>query len=715
MTIKTISRAELILHELNTEQQKAVCATEGPVLILAGAGSGKTKTLIHRIAYLIAAKNVKPQNILAVTFTNKAAENMKERMQKLLGKNFPPPVMGTFHSICSRLLRREIKNLGYKTNFTIYDETESLALIKRVLKELGYDTKQVSPTSVRYKISSAKNHLITPVSYESSADDALSEVAAKVYFQYQKSLQSLNALDFDDLIMKSVELWEKFPEILTKYQRLFQYILVDEYQDTNHSQYKFINFLAKKHKNICVVGDDYQSIYAFRDADLKNILEFEHDYPRAQVILLEQNYRSTQTILNAANEVIAKNKKQKKKTLWTKNKTGQKIIICEAANEEAEGIFILQQIFGFLDTKIVKQLINYSTNPLDSSVGEKIVYSDEYSQLDSDQTSILNRVMASKIFKKNNQEKEFRDKILKEKNKMDFSRFVILYRTNAQSRALEETCLKYNIPYRLIGGIRFYERKEIRDLIAYLRVIVNPSDWVSLERIFNVPGRGIGDRTWFKVEQFAHTRGFNIIEAAKHEVPDVQLGRMAGVAQFVEIIKTVRNKMTDKTPTEILDLLIKESGYKNYIQDGTPQGEARWENIQEFKNVTEKFKNYSGEKGIITLLEDVALINDQDEIDESENRITLMTVHAAKGLEFPVVFIAGMEEGLFPHANSLVDPEEMEEERRLCYVALTRAIEQVYCVFASQRMRYGKLQVNPPSRFLDDIPQHLIEWVNNPI
>lgn len=709
----SVSRGDLITRGLNTQQQEAVVATTGPVLILAGAGSGKTKTLVHRIAYLIVEEGVKPWNILAVTFTNKAAANMKERMQPLIaGVSEHMPLMGTFHSICSKLLRKEIGALGFETNFVIYDTGDQQTLVKKIMKDLGYDTKQISPTAVHWRLSSSKNILVGPEEFADSVSDALGEVAAKVYPRYQADLKKHNALDFDDLIMKTVELFKQYPDVLEKYHRLWSHILVDEYQDTNKAQYELVTMLAQKQKNICVVGDDAQSIYSWRQADIRNILEFEKDYPEAQTIFLEQNYRSTKTILNASNEVIAKNKNQKKKELWTENPHGEEIIIKEVENEEAEGRYIIEQIFGY-GTASGKDVANKKTT-------QEVTYEDDdYAQPDPEETaiqegeSILERVMRSRMFNQQGADDDLRSYVNQRKKGTDFSRYVVLYRTNAQSRAIEEAFLKFNIPYQLIGGMRFYERREIRDVLAYLRVLVNPSDWVSLERIANVPTRGMGARTWFTIEQFASTRGFDVIEAAKHAIPGVQNARLATFYQFAAMIGGLRTAMADLNPTELFDLLLKETGYKDYIireSETQDKGEARWENVQELKTVLQKFRHLRGQEGLQNFLEDITLVSDQDSVDDSDNAVKLMTVHAAKGLEFPVVFVVGMEEGLFPHSRSLINPTEMEEERRLCYVALTRAIEKIYLVFAAKRMRYGNLQVNPPSRFLDDIPADLCRW-----
>lgn len=712
-TTHTVSGGDIIIKGLNPRQEEAVRATQGPVLVLAGAGSGKTKTLIHRIAFLIAEEGIKPWNILAVTFTNKAAGNMKERMATLLGDIEHAPTMGTFHSICARLLRREIEALGYGTNFTIYDSADQQTLVKKIMKEQGYDTKQISPSGVHWRISGAKNTLLTPAQFEQQVDDAISEVAAIVYPRYQEELQRANALDFDDLIMKTVQLFEQHEPVLQKYQELWTHIMVDEYQDTNLSQYKLVSMLAEKNKNLCVVGDDAQSIYAWRQADIRNILNFEKDYPDAVVVPLEQNYRSTKTILNASNAVIARNKNQKKKELWTENVHGDKIIVSEVASEEKEGEFIVKEILSLNNIEV-------DGHRRSSSGGDEVSYEvDEDSQPDPDMPiqqgeSILDRIMGAQMFQADRAAEQLRSVVDAHRRNIDFSKYVVLYRTNAQSRAIEESCLKYNIPYQIVGGMRFYDRREIKDVVSYLRVVMNPNDWVSLERIANVPARGIGDKTWFKVEQFAQQRGWDFIAAAKHDIPDVQNARLKSVYQFSQLLGDIREQMEHMNPTEILDLMLKEIGYKEHLMSTSEtkdKGESRWENVQELKNVTEKFRSLRGEEGLQALLEEIALVADQDSIDESDNAVKLMTIHAAKGLEFPVVFVVGMEEGLFPHTRSLINPAEMEEERRLCYVALTRAEKRVYLTFASQRMRYGKTQVNPPSRFIDEIPGEHVEWV----
>lgn len=709
---QTVSRGEILLQDLNPQQREAARTVDGPVLILAGAGSGKTKTIVHRMAYMMIDHNINPWNILGVTFTNKAAQNMRERMSTLMKKagqnTTTAPLLGTFHSICVKLLRKEYEAAGLPTDFVIYNSDDQATLIKRLLKEGGYDTHKVTPSSVHWRISAAKNQLVTPEVFAQSVDDTLGEVAAEIYPKYQDQLQKHHAVDFDDLIMKVVHLFQTREDVLKKYQDLWTHIVVDEYQDTNQAQYMLVSLIAQKHHNICVVGDDYQSIYSWRQADIRNILEFERDYPEAKVVLLEQNYRSTQTILNAANAVIAKNKGQKKKILWTENVEGKKLVISEVSSEEAESEAVVKIIAG-----------------KDEAVNEKlsddgITYDTSDSQLDEEEAphqneSLLDRIMRSKMFAAHKDNEQLRAYIQNNKKTIDFSRFVVLYRTNAQSRSVEEAFLQYNIPYKLVGGLKFYERREIKDALAYLRSVCNFNDWVSLERIVNAPTRGLGKTTWSKIERFAIDHGFSVVEAASHVIPDVQDARLKSFYQFAEMMNQLRNEITEMSPTQAIDYIMHHSGYRAFILNESETkelGETRWENIQELRSVSEKFRELRGVAGLEALLEDVALVSDQDDVDESQNAVTLMTIHAAKGLEYPVVIVVGMEEGIFPHARSLMDPKEMEEERRLCYVAITRAMKQAYLLFASQRLRYGNTQVNPPSRFIDDIPKELLAWKN---
>ncbi len=713
-----------LLAALNKQQQEAVKATDGPVLILAGAGSGKTKTLVHRIAYLIAEKKIKPWNILAVTFTNKAAQEMKHRVTVLLGggrgtgtrgaqvtsaehaRPEPPnstlPIMGTFHSICVQILRREIELLGYKKTFTIYDSDEQLTLVKKIMKDQGYDTKTIAPQAIHSFISQAKNELVEPDDYASTAQGFILEIATKVYPVYQQELKASNAVDFDDLIMLTIKLFKQQPEVLEKYQLAFRYLLVDEYQDTNHAQYTLIKLLAGEKENVCVVGDDAQSIYGWRGANIRNILEFEKDYPSAQVIKLEQNYRSTKTILDASNQVITKNKKQKQKKLWTENKQGEPIRIKEVFDENEEGEFIIRSILQ-LDTPLGKGQAQKKRGG-----GEPEYVSEDGPAEEEADNSLLGRIMKSTNYQVEQGQDSLRQQIDSKKRLVPWEKFAVLYRTNAQSRALEEICLKFGVPYQLVGGIHFYERKEIKDMLAYVKVIFNPLDWVSLERIVNAPPRGIGDRSWFKLEQFCREYKLTWLEAAKRDIPGIKASTLEAYKRFALELEQVSADLPKLNPTEVLDTIISRTGYKPYVLDGTSGGESRWENIQELRTVTQKFKRLLGTQGLQAFLEDVSLIQDVDRLDEDAKALTLMTIHSAKGLEFPVIFCAGMEEGVFPHARSLMQPHELEEERRLCYVAITRAKEQVYLIHAMQRTRYGNTQLNTPSRFLHDIPDHLV-------
>jgi len=619
-----------ILGGLNSQQKKAVLATEGPVLILAGAGSGKTKALTHRLAYLIQEKKIHPQNILAVTFTNKAAEEMKKRIAALMTVNSQQsstvlPWMGTFHSICAKILRREIHNLGFRRSFIIYDSDESVSVIKNVMDELNIDKKQFNPKVIKNFISGAKNELMSPKEYAKYSKGYFGEIVVKVYEQYQKDLKSANALDFDDLLLKTVELFLKFPEILRSWQDLFRYILIDEYQDTNTVQYRLVNLLAEKYKNICVVGDDFQSIYGFRGANFKNILDFEKDYPEAVVIKMEQNYRSTKNILAAAQDVIEKNTLRSEKKLWTDNEEGMKTIAYEAKNEIDEIEFLKNEISAF-----------------------------------------------SRVNSLND--------------------FAVLYRTNAQSRIIEEIFLQNQIPYRLIGALRFYDRKEIKDILAYLKLIHNESDKVSLRRIINTPTRGIGKK--------AQTSTLQI----QNDNPKIK--------KFNEMIENFRKLSKKLKVDELIDEVVLTTNYKDYILDGTEEGEMRWENIEELKSVAQKSANSpNGETGLEEFLENVALVSDIDNYNKDAEVVTLMTLHNAKGLEFPIVFMIGMEEGLFPHANSFFEPQEIEEERRLCYVGMTRAQKRLYLTHARSRMIYGSSSANLPSRFLNEISEDLIDRI----
>lgn len=638
---------EEILAKLNEAQREAVETTEGPVLIIAGAGSGKTRALTHRIAYLIKVKKVAPRNILAVTFTNKAAGEMKERVVELLdGRKNLVPLMGTFHSICVRILRREIEKVGYKKTFNIFDSQDQLALMKKVMRELEINTDQFKPQAMLGAISDAKNKLVSAEGFAAAIGSYYEEMVSKIYLAYQKRLRDQDALDFDDIIMLMVNIFQKFPETLAQYQEMFRYIMVDEYQDTNQAQYTLVSMLAQKYQNICVVGDDWQGIYSWRGANIQNILDFEKDYPRAKIIKLEQNYRSTQNILDAAYGVISKNTNRKDKKIWTENKGGHLLTSFEAYNEREEAEFIISEIGTY--------------------------------KLEHD---------------------------------LPLSDFVILYRTNAQSRQIEEAMLRNSMPYRIIGGLKFYQRKEIKDMIAYLRLIQNYNDEISLERIINEPKRGIGEASLGKWIKFAKDNSSDLIAAGLRidETTKLNAAKIDGIRKFCELISRMHELVAKITVTDLIEKVFKESGYEKFLADGTDEGEMRFENVKELLTVAQKYDEYAGEEGMNLFLEEVALIADTDNIDQAKEAVHMMTLHSAKGLEFKVVFIAGLEEGILPHSRSVMSVHEMEEERRLMYVGITRAKEKVYLLFTAERNIFGSTQVNAPSRFLDDIPENLLE------
>lgn len=661
-----------LLEELNDQQRIAAETTTGPVLILAGAGSGKTKALTHRVAYLVAVKHVSPSSILAVTFTNKAAGEMRGRVLTLLSQNPENrnyfPFIGTFHSICLRLLRREAVEIGLASNFLIFDSGDSQSAIKRVMRNLAIDDKQLTPGLIHGLISSAKNELISPDAYAKLAQGKAQSAAAKVYPAYQSLLKEAGALDFDDLIYQTVEMFKTYPEILAKYQRQFEYIMVDEYQDTNHAQYQITKLLSQGHQNIAVVGDDWQSIYSWRGANFQNILDFEKDYPAATVIKLEQNYRSTKRILDAAHAVIAKNKVRSDKKLWTDRGDGVGIGVVNVYNEIQEA------------------------------------------------ETIIARIQELRITEK----RELYD-------------FAVLYRTNAQSRSLEEGFLRAGIPYKIVGGTRFYERKEIKDAIAYLRFIYQPDDSVSFGRIINLPPRGLGDVSLQKVDAWRRTqratvqpallaanpaepqaeRTMSLLEACRQSgrIPGLQTRAVNSLQAFALLVDGLRAEAMKLSVGSLLDLAIKRSGYLAYLDDNSIQSADRIENVKELLSVAETYNELTLEG----FLEEIALIADIDNYSQDSNAVTLMTLHAAKGLEFPVVFIPGAEEGIFPHSRALFDPDQMEEERRLCYVGMTRARERLYLLYANSRLLYGATNHNAPSRFLLEIPVELqddgSEWV----
>ncbi|MGM1021351.1 MAG: DNA helicase PcrA [Bacillota bacterium] len=641
------------IHEavarLNPPQRQAVEAIDGPLLIMAGAGSGKTRVLTHRIAYLIATRKTAPWGILAITFTNKAAREMQDRVSKLIGPQGRDVWVSTFHSMCVRILRRDIERIGFTSNFSILDSTDQLSVIRSCMKDLNIDTKKFEPKAVQSMMSTAKNELVTPEMYERKIGDYFEGIVAKVYTKYQQRLKNNNSLDFDDLIMATIQLFKEVPEVLDFYQKKFQYIHVDEYQDTNRAQYMLCKMLADKHHRICVVGDSDQSIYRWRGADISNILNFEEDYPEARTILLEQNYRSTSNILNAANEVIGQNTGRKPKKLWTDKEGGAKIKVYRADSEHDEGYFI-----------------------------------------------------ASEIHKNINVGKTY-------------SHHAILYRTNAQSRVVEEILIKSDIPYQIVGGIKFYDRKEIKDLLAYLRLLSNPDDDISLIRIINVPKRSIGDTTVGKLQAAAAERGVSIFRVLQ-VVDDLGFaGRTRNaLVEFYDMIEGLSRMVDYLSVTELTEKMLETSQYRLELQnENTLESRSRLENIDEFLSVTMEFEKGAEDKSLVSFLTDLALIADidsmNDDEDEQSDAVVLMTMHSAKGLEFPIVFIVGMEEGVFPHSRAFLDNEELEEERRLAYVGITRAEEQLFLTCAQMRTLFGRTTANPPSRFLEEIPEELKE------
>ncbi|WP_172613529.1 DNA helicase PcrA [Moorella sp. E306M] len=629
---------------LNKPQQEAVKHRGAPLLVLAGAGSGKTRVLTYRVASLI-QEGVAPENILAVTFTNKAAQEMKERLEGLVGNAARRLQVSTFHSACVRILRRDAHLLGYRSNFTIYDTDDQQALIREVLKELNLDEKKFPPRSVAHVISNAKNSLQTPEQYLGWSATVKEQQQGTIYRRYQERLKAANAMDFDDLIMQTVALWQNNPLILRYYQQRWQHILVDEYQDTNHAQYVLVRLLAGKGENLCVVGDPDQGIYGWRGADIGNILAFEEDFPNARVILLEENYRSTQPILKAANAVIQHNVGRKEKRLWTRRREGELLHLYSAADERDEGNYI-----------------------------------------------------AAEIYRRHSQESR------------PFSDFAVLYRTHAQSRALEEAFLQAGIPYEIVGGLKFYQRKEIKDILAYLRVIANPDDATSLLRIINVPRRGIGETSLARLEAFAASRALSLYRALQQleNIPGIPAKGRQALQEMITLLDNLRQQQENLTITAMVTAILRETGYQAELEaEKTPEAQARLENLKEFLTVTRNYDQGSEKPELADFLAQVALVAESDTYSGG-NAVVFMTMHTAKGLEFPVVFLAGLEEGVFPHFRSLEDPEEMEEERRLCYVGMTRAKEVLYLTHAWTRNLYGNTMSNPPSRFLAEIPPDLI-------
>lgn len=623
------------LEYLNDRQKEAVLYGDGPLLILAGAGSGKTSVLTKRVAYLIKERNVSPKNIVAITFTNKAAKEMKERIIKEVGKEGYDIQISTFHSFGLRIIKENYEKLGYEKNFTIIDSDDSLTVVKKILKDMGIDTTRFNPKFIKNQISSCKNEMVTPEKYKNLVNDELSDITYKVYKKYQDTLLRNNSLDFDDLLIKPIELFNKYKEVLENYQELFKYVFIDEYQDTNEAQYILSKMISAKYKNICVVGDDAQSIYSWRGANFKNILNFEKDYKNAKVILLEQNYRSTKTILNAANSVIKNNINKKDKNLWTDNSLGEKIKYVRTNDEKDEASYV---------TREIRNLVN---------------------------------------------------------NGVSLDDIAVLYRTNAQSRTIEEGFLNSNIPYRIVGAFAFYSRKEIKDLLAYLKLIYNTKDDVSLMRIINYPKRKIGAKTIENLSMDAVLNGtsmFDVISSGKE-------------LEFKKLILEMKEKSEVLSLTETIDMVLDKSGIKSELEsEHTLEADIRLENLNEFKSITKTFEEESGIASLEDFLNEVSLVSDvNDQKNDNSPKVTLMTIHAVKGLEYKYVFVIGMEENIFPHVNSCEEDGGIEEERRLCYVAITRAKEKLYLVNALRRMLYGKTSVNMPSRFINEIDKDLID------
>ncbi|OTN76283.1 ATP-dependent DNA helicase PcrA [Enterococcus sp. 8G7_MSG3316] len=645
-----------LLARMNPRQKEAVMHTEGPLLLMAGAGSGKTRVLTHRIAYLIEEKDVNPWNILAITFTNKAAKEMKERVINILGSGGEDVWVSTFHSMCVRILRRDVDRIGYAKSFTIVDSSEQNTLMKRILKELNIDPKKYDPRSILGAISHAKNELQTPEAYSALEGSLFEQIVGRCYVRYQKELRSNQCMDFDDLIMNTIRLLQENEDALQFYQRKFQYIHVDEYQDTNQAQYTLVNLLAARFKNLCVVGDADQSIYGWRGANMQNILDFEKDYPNATTILLEQNYRSTQTILSAANQVIRNNRNRPDKKLWTENTAGEKITYYRGDSERDEARFIVSEM----------------------------------------------------------------QKQIAEKNRK-FGDFAILYRTNAQSRIIEEMLLKANVPYTMVGGRKFYDRKEIRDILAYLSAIANPSDSLSLERIINVPKRSIGATSVEKLRGFAAMHEWSLLEAAIN----VDLANISGkagkeIGSFGMMMDGFAQMIPYLSITELTKEILEKTGYRKELENqNSLEAQARLENLEEFLSVTQEFdKRFESQneddadapdEKLTVFLNDLALLSDVDSYEEESSQVTLMTLHAAKGLEFPVVFLIGLEENVFPLSRALMEESELEEERRLAYVGITRAEQELFMTNAFSRTLYGRTQYNRPSRFIEEIEKDLVQ------
>ena len=645
-----------LLNDLNPVQEKAVLETEGPLLVFAGAGSGKTRVLTYRIAYLIQEKGVSPWNIFAVTFTNKAADEMRERVERLLGRSSRGTWISTFHSACVRILRQHIERLGFQRNFVIFDEQDQERHLKAVIKGLDLDFRMFHPRAVQSTLEHLKNEGITPDQYHPSQYNIFQKRVALIYERYQEDLRRNNALDFGDLLLFVTILFRRFPEILRSYQELFRYVMVDEFQDTNLIQYRLIQQLVERHRNICVVGDDDQSIYRWRGAEVGNILNFEKDFPETKIITLEQNYRSTQKILHAANQMVRRNRSRKEKVLWTENSEGCPLTLYVAEDEADEARFVVRKIM---------EESNLST-PTGFGGGSVRSYRD----------------------------------------------IAVFYRINAQSRAIEDELVRHRVPYTVVGGMKFYERKEIKDILAYLRVIVNPSDGLGLKRIINVPPRGIGEKTIEKLEAFSREKGLSLYEGLKQALKEGWLSPVAQgkMEEFLRMMEEFREEVTTLSVSQLTSALLAKTGYLHRLkEEGTEEALSKVENIDELINVMMEFERGSEETLLETFLDKVSLVTDVDLYEDKRNRISLMTLHCAKGLEFPVVFIVGMEEGLLPHYRRGDEIEDLEEERRLCYVGITRAKERLFISRAEKRTTFGVGRANLPSRFLDELPMDLIQ------
>ena len=639
-----VASPEQYLADLNPAQREAVLATEGPVLVIAGAGSGKTRVLTHRIAHLVAACGVKPNEILAITFTNKAAGEMKSRLEGVLGETAHRMWVMTFHAACGRILRREAPRLAYKSNFTIYDSADQVRVVKAIIEEEGWDPKRFVPRGIHSQISNAKNQLVDPEEYARRVGSFYEQTVADVYARYQERLHRSNAMDFDDLIMVTVKILESFPEAREKWQKAFRYVLVDEYQDTNHAQYRLLQLLAGEHGNVFAVGDPDQSIYAFRGADIRNILEFERDFGGAQTIALEQNYRSTNAILRAANSVIANNRERKPKNLFSELGDGDPVSVVEVEDEHAEARYVAAEIAGLQEGGVAG------------------------------------------------------------------SEIAVFYRTNAQSRVLEDVLVRQEIPYQVIGGPRFYERAEIKDLIAYLQVIDNPFDGVSLGRIANRPRRGIGDASIARIQAFADAQGISLFEALG-QADDAGVGAapLKSVQRFHTLMQSLMAGALEQPVPELLEKVLERTGYVEALEaERTVEAQGRLENLMELVGVAREYQEAAAEPTLSEFLQQISLFSDQDELAEERSLVTLMTLHNAKGLEYRAVFLVGMEDGVFPHARSL-EEQGLEEERRLAYVGLTRAQERLTLIHAATRSLWGSRDYRRPSRFLEELPQEEVE------